>query len=205
MKIICIGRNYADHAKELGNEIPDEPVIFMKPKNALLQGHTPFYYPEFTNDLHFECEIVLRVCKNGKYVTERQAPNYYNAYSVGIDFTARDIQDECKKKGLPWEKAKAFDNSAAVGKFIDIAPNSGFNKKPVKFSLKKNGELMQDGNSAEMIFSFDSLISHISNYFSLNIGDLIFTGTPAGVGECVVGDELDCFVAAEKLLSITVK
>ncbi len=205
MKIICIGRNYADHVKELGNEIPDEPVIFMKPKNALIQGHTPFYYPEFTNDLHFECEVVLRICKNGKYVPERQAPNYYNGYSVGIDFTARDIQDECKRKGLPWEKAKAFDNSAAVGKFIDIAPNSGFNKKPVKFSLKKNGELMQDGNSDEMLFGFDSLIANISNYFSLNIGDLIFTGTPAGVGECVVGDELDCYIGAEKMLSVVVK
>lgn len=203
MKIICIGRNYAEHAKELGNAIPDEPVIFMKPKNALLQGHTPFYYPEFTNDLQYECELVLRVCKNGKYINERQASNYYNGISVGIDFTARDIQQEHKEKGLPWEKAKAFDNSAAVGKFIDITP--GFTKKGIKFSLKKNGEVVQNGNSDDMIFSFDSIISHISNYFSLNIGDLIFTGTPAGVGELVVGDEIEAFLADEKLLALTVK
>ena len=205
MKIICIGRNYAAHAKELGNEVPDEPVIFMKPKNALLQGHTPFYYPEFTNDLQYECELVLRVCKNGKYIHERQAPNYYNAYTVGIDFTARDIQEECKRKGLPWEKAKAFDNSAAIGKFIDIAPNAPFNKNNIKFTFHKNGELVQSGDSSQMLFDFDSLISHISNYFSLNIGDLIFTGTPAGVGELVVGDEMDAFIGTEKLLSLTVK
>ena len=203
MKIICIGRNYADHAKELGNEIPDEPVIFMKPKNALLQGHTPFYYPEFTNELHYECELVLRVCKNGKYITEKLAPDYYNAISVGIDFTARDIQDEHKKKGLPWEKAKAFDNSAILGKLIDIKP--GFNKKGILFSLKMNGDVVQKGNSDDMIFSFDSIISHISNYFSLNIGDLIYTGTPAGVGECVVGDELEGFLGNEKMFSLTVK
>ncbi|MEJ7611732.1 MAG: fumarylacetoacetate hydrolase family protein [Ferruginibacter sp.] len=203
MKIICIGRNYAEHAKELGNDIPDEPVIFMKPKNALLQGHTPFYYPEFTNDLQYECELVLRVCKNGKYIQERQAQNYYNGISVGIDFTARDIQDDHKKRGLPWEKAKAFDNSAAVGKFIDVTP--AFNKKGIKFSLKKNGEIVQNGNSDEMLFSFDSLISHISNYFSLNIGDLIFTGTPAGVGELVVGDELEAFLGEEKLLAMVIK
>ena len=203
MKIICIGRNYADHAKELGNEIPDEPVIFMKPKSALLQAHTPFYYPEFTNELNYECELVLRVCKNGKYIQERHAGNYYNGITVGIDFTARDIQDECKAKGLPWEKAKAFDNSAAVGKFLDITPE--LNKKNVNFSFKKNGELVQEGNSGNMIFSFDSIIAHISNYFSLNIGDLIFTGTPAGVGECVVGDELEAFLEGNSMLKLEVK
>ena len=203
MKIICIGRNYADHAKELGNDIPDEPVVFMKPKSALLQAHTPFYYPEFTNELHYECELVLRVCKNGKYIQERHASNYYNGITVGIDFTARDIQDECKAKGLPWEKAKAFDNSAAVGKFIDITP--GMNLKNINFSLQKNGELVQKGNSGGMIFSFDSIISHISNYFSLNIGDLIFTGTPAGVGECVVGDELTGYFEKQKVFTLEVK
>jgi 2-keto-4-pentenoate hydratase/2-oxohepta-3-ene-1,7-dioic acid hydratase in catechol pathway len=203
MKIICIGRNYADHAKELGNEIPDEPVIFMKPKSALLQAHTPFYYPEFTNELHYECELVLRVSKNGKYIQERHAPNYYNGITVGIDFTARDIQDECKKKGLPWEKAKAFDNSAAIGKFIDIAP--GFNKNNVNFSFLKNKEVVQKANSSQMIFSFDSIVSHISNYFSLNIGDIIFTGTPAGVGECVVGDELEALLEDKSLLAIEIK
>ncbi len=203
MKIICIGRNYADHAKELGNEIPDEPVIFMKPKSALLQPHTPFYYPEFTNELHYECELVLRISKNGKYIQDRHASNYYNGITVGIDFTARDIQDECKKKGLPWEKAKAFDNSAAIGKFIDITPD--INKKNINFSFSKNGEIVQTGNSGQMIFSFDKLIANISNYFSLNIGDLIFTGTPAGVGECVVGDELEAFYEGTSMLKVEVK
>lgn len=203
MKIICIGRNYAEHAKELGNEIPDEPVIFMKPKSALLQVHTPFYYPEFTNELHYECELVLRVCKNGKYVQERHASNYYNGITVGIDFTARDLQDEAKKKGLPWEKSKAFDNSAAVGKFIDITPE--INKKNINFSLLKNGEIVQKGNSSEMIFNFDAIVANISNYFSLNIGDIIFTGTPAGVGECVVGDELEALLEDKVLLKFEVK
>src|SRR6478672_3563982 len=164
MKIICIGRNYADHAKELGNDIPDEPVIFMKPKSALLQAHTPFYYPEFTNELNYECELVLRICKNGKYIQERHAANYYNGITVGIDFTARDIQDICKAKGLPWEKAKAFDNSAAIGKFIDIKPE--LKKNNINFKLLKNKEVVQQGNSGKMLFSFDSIISHISNYFS---------------------------------------
>ncbi|NOT90999.1 fumarylacetoacetate hydrolase family protein [Ferruginibacter sp.] len=203
MKIICVGRNYADHAKELGNDIPDEPVIFMKPKSALLQSHTPFYYPEFSNELHYECELVLRVCKNGKYIQERHASNYYNGITVGIDFTARDIQDELKKKGLPWEKAKAFDNSAAVGKFIDVTP--AMNRKNIGFTFYKNKELVQTGNSGNMIFSIDALIANISNYFSLNIGDLIFTGTPAGVGECVVGDILEAFLEKDNLLTVEVK
>ncbi len=203
MKIICIGRNYVEHAKELGNDIPDEPIIFMKPKSALLQTHTPFYYPEFTNELHYECEIVLRVCKNGKYIQERHASNYYNGITVGIDFTARDLQDEAKAKGLPWEKSKAFDNSAAVGKFIDITPD--FNRKSVNFHLLKNKEVVQKANSQDMIFSFDALIANISNYFSLNIGDIIFTGTPAGVGECVVGDELDAYLEDKSLLCFEVK
>ena len=203
MKIICIGRNYAEHAKELNNNVPDEPIVFMKPKSALLQVHTPFYYPEFTNELHYEAELVLRVCKNGKYIQERHASNYYNGITVGIDFTARDIQEEAKKKGLPWEKAKAFDNSAAVGKFIDITPE--LNKKNINFSLLKNKELMQKGNSGNMLFSFDFIISHISNYFSLNIGDIIFTGTPAGVGECVVGDTLDVLLEDKSLLNLEIK
>jgi 2-keto-4-pentenoate hydratase/2-oxohepta-3-ene-1,7-dioic acid hydratase in catechol pathway len=203
MKIICIGRNYAEHAKELGNEIPEEPVIFMKPKSALLQAHTPFYYPEFTNELHYEVELVLRVCKNGKYIQERHASNYYNGITIGIDFTARDLQDEAKKKGLPWEKSKAFDNSAAVGKFIDITPE--LNKKNINFSLQKNKETVQKGNSGEMIFNFDSIVAHISNYFSLNIGDIIFTGTPAGVGECVVGDDLEAFIEDKSILHFEVK
>lgn len=203
MKIICVGRNYADHVKELGNLIPDEPVLFMKPKSALLQSHTPFYYPEFTNELHYECELVLRVCKNGKYIQAKHASNYYDGITVGIDFTARDLQDELKKKGLPWEKAKAFDNSAVVGKFINLTPE--FNRKSIDFSLLKNKELVQQANSSQMIFSIDRIIENISNYFSLNIGDLIFTGTPSGVGECVTGDVLEGFIDKQSLFSVEIK
>jgi 2-keto-4-pentenoate hydratase/2-oxohepta-3-ene-1,7-dioic acid hydratase in catechol pathway len=203
MKIFCIGRNYAEHAKEMGNGITDEPVIFMKPKSALVQGHTPFYYPEFTNDLHYEGELVLRISKNGKYIQEKHASNYYNGISVGIDFTARDIQSYLKENSLPWEKAKSFDNSAVVGKFIDIAPS--FDKKNINFSLVKNKEIVQKANSGNMIFSIDRIVSNISNYFSINIGDLIFTGTPAGVGECMVGDVLEGYLEKEQLFSLEIK
>ncbi|MEO7316826.1 MAG: fumarylacetoacetate hydrolase family protein [Ginsengibacter sp.] len=203
MKIFCVGRNYVNHATELGNEIPSEPVIFMKPKSALVQGHTPFYYPEFTNELHYEAELVVRISKNGKYIQERFASGYYNAITVGIDFTARDIQQILKEKSLPWEKAKAFDNSAAIGKLIDITP--GLDKKNINFHFTKNGEIVQNGNSKEMIFSFDNIIAHISTYFSLNIGDLIFTGTPAGVGECLVGDELEGFFENQSVLKLEIK
>jgi len=203
MKIFCIGRNYADHAKELGNGVPDEPVIFMKPKSALVLGHTPFYYPEFTNELHYEAELVVRICKNGKYIQEKHAANYYNAITVGIDFTARDIQEKLKEKGLPWEKAKSFDNSAAVGTFIDLTPS--IDKKNINFSFSKNREVVQKDNSKSMIFSIDKIISNISNYFSLNIGDLVFTRTPAGVGECNVGDELEGFFENQKVLTMEIK
>jgi 2-keto-4-pentenoate hydratase/2-oxohepta-3-ene-1,7-dioic acid hydratase in catechol pathway len=203
MKIFCVGRNYVAHARELGNDVPDEPVIFMKPKSALLQPNTPFYYPEFTNELHYEAEIVLRISKNGKYIQEKHASKYYNGVTVGIDFTARDIQDELKKKGLPWEKAKAWDNSAAIGKWIDIKPET--EKKEINFTLMKNNEIVQQGNTSHMIFNFDQIISHISNYFSLNIGDLVFTGTPAGVGECVVGDELEGYIEKDKIFELVIK
>ena len=203
MKIFCVGRNYVDHATELGNEIPSEPVIFMKPKSALVQGHTPFYYPEFTNELHYEAELVVRISKNGKYIQEKFAAGYYNAITVGIDFTARDIQQILKEKSLPWEKAKAFDNSAAIGKLIDIKP--GLDRKNINFHFTKNGEIVQNGNSKEMIFSIDNIIAHISTYFSLNIGDLIFTGTPAGVGECLVGDELEGFFENQSVLKLEIK
>lgn len=203
MKIFCVGRNYTDHAKELGNAVPDEPVIFMKPKSALLQPHTPFYYPEFTNELHYECELVLRICKNGKYIQEKFANKYYDAITVGIDFTARDIQNQLKEKGLPWEKAKSWDNSAAVGKWVPVADIK--NRKDIPFGLLKNKEQVQKGASSQMIFSFDYLISYISNYFSINIGDLIFTGTPAGVGELVVGDEVEGFLEDAQLLALEVK
>ena len=203
MKIFCVGRNYEDHAKELSNAIPDEPVIFMKPKSALLQPHTPFYYPEFTNELHYEGELVLRISKNGKYIQDKFASKYYDAVTVGIDFTARDIQNELKEKGLPWEKAKSWDNSAAIGKWIPFANLK--NKKELNFGLYKNKELVQQGNSLDMLFDFDYIVSYISNFFSINIGDLIFTGTPAGVGELVVGDELEGFLEEENLLTLEVK
>jgi 2-keto-4-pentenoate hydratase/2-oxohepta-3-ene-1,7-dioic acid hydratase in catechol pathway len=191
------------HAKELGNDVPDEPVIFMKPKSALLQSHTPFYYPEFTNELHYECELVLRISKNGKYIQDRYASKYYDAVTTGIDFTARDIQNELKEKGLPWEKAKAWDNSAVIGKWIPLEEIK--NKKEITFSLLKNKEVVQEGNSSLMIFNFDKIVAHISNYFSVNIGDLIFTGTPAGVGECVVGDELEGYMNDQQMFTVEIK
>lgn len=183
--------------------MPDEPVIFMKPKSALLQPHTPFYYPEFTNELHYECELVLRISKNGKYIQEKFASKYYDAVTAGIDFTARDIQTELKQKGLPWEKAKAWDNSAVIGKWIPLTNIK--DKNNINFNLKKNNELVQEGNSKDMIFDFDYIISYISNYFSINIGDLVFTGTPKGVGEIVVGDEIEAFIESESLLTLDVK
>ncbi|XVJ65219.1 MAG: fumarylacetoacetate hydrolase family protein [Lacibacter sp.] len=203
MKIFCVGRNYAEHAKELGNDVPDEPVIFLKPKSALLQPHMPFYYPEFTNELHYEAEIVLHVSKNGKYIQEKHANKYYNAFTIGIDFTARDVQNELKSKGLPWEKAKAWDNSAVVGKFIDIGEK--FDGNNINFCLYNNKQIVQQGNTGQMIFTFNEIVSNISQYFSLNIGDLIFTGTPAGVGECVVGDELEGFIEDDSLLEVSIK
>lgn len=203
MKIFCVGRNYVAHAKELGNEVPEEPVIFMKPKSALLQPNTPFYYPEFTNELHYECELVLRINKNGKYIQEMFAHKYYDAITTGIDFTARDIQNELKGKGLPWEKAKAWDNSAVIGKWVPVANIK--NRKELSFRMYKNKELVQEGNSLQMIHPFDCIVSYISQFFSINIGDLIFTGTPAGVGEVVVGDELEAFLEDEKMFVLEVK
>lgn len=203
MKIFCVGRNYADHAKELGNAVPEEPVIFMKPKSALLPPQTPFHYPAFTNELHYEVELVLQVSKNGRYLAVDQASRYYDHLTVGIDFTARDLQAELKKKGLPWEKAKAWDQSAILGQWKPYgAEQAG---KPLLFSLQKNGQTVQSGDSRDMIFSFDHLVSHVSQYFSLNIGDLIYTGTPAGVGECVVGDVLSGYLENEKLFELEIK
>ncbi len=203
MKFFCIGRNYVEHAKELGNEVPDEPVIFMKPKSALLAPNVPFYYPEFTNELHYECELVLRISKNGKYISEASASSFFDAITVGIDFTARDIQNELKKKGLPWEKAKAWDNSAVVGKWKMI--DATIDNTNINFSMTKNGDVVQKGNSNQMMHDFNKIIAHISTYFSLNIGDMIFTGTPAGVGEIVVGEELEGFLENESLFKIKVQ
>lgn len=203
MKIFCVGRNYIEHAKELKNEVPAEPVIFLKPKSALLLPGAQFYYPEFTNELHYEAELVLYISKNGKYISEAQAHKYYNQISVGIDFTARDVQAELKKKGLPWEKAKAWDNSAVLGKLQPV--DTEVLNKSIEFSLQVNNTVVQEGNSSEMIFSFDRIIADISQYFALNIGDLIYTGTPAGVGECVVGDVLAGYMGNEKMFEFSIK
>ncbi len=203
MKIVCVGRNYVEHAKELNNEVPKDPVIFMKPKSALFTFNKPYYYPEFTLDLQYECELVLRICKNGKYIQEKFARNYFDKMTVGIDFTARDIQERLKSKGLPWEMAKAFDNSAAVGKFVDVTPETRLDN--LSFSLFKDKEQVQNGNSGNMIFSIESLVSYISQYFTLNIGDLIFTGTPAGIGPIEPGETLEAYLGQEKLLELEVK
>jgi 2-keto-4-pentenoate hydratase/2-oxohepta-3-ene-1,7-dioic acid hydratase in catechol pathway len=203
MKIFCIGRNYAAHARELGNDIPEEPVIFLKPKSALLPPGTPFYYPAFTNELHYECELVLRVCKNGRYVSEQNAAEFYDAITVGIDFTARDLQQELKTKGLPWEKAKAWDHSAILGAWKPLQEIS--NTTAIQFSLTKDGETVQSGDSSLMLYPFTRIVAEISKYFSLQIGDLIFTGTPAGVGEVVPGNVLEGFLGTESLFKLEVK
>lgn len=203
MKVICIGRNYADHAKELNNDVPTEPVIFMKPKNALLFQGKPFFYPEFTEDLHYECEVVVKICKNGKYIQEKFAHKYYDEVSVGIDFTARDIQANLKKKGLPWEIAKAFDNSAAIGDFVPLTADTRIND--LDFQLHMNGELVQDGHTRDMIFNVNAIVAYVSQYFTLNIGDLIYTGTPAGVGAVQQGDKLEGFLMGKKLLEVVIR
>ena len=203
MKIICIGRNYAEHAKELKNEVPAEPVIFMKPKTALLLPEKPLYYPEFTDDLHYECELVVKICKNGKYVQERFANKYYEEVTVGIDFTARDLQQKQKEKGLPWEIAKAFDGSAAVGRFVTIPAGADINN--LSFQLRLNDKVVQDGNSANMIFSVNKIIAYVSQYFTLNIGDMIFTGTPAGVGSVNVYDKLEGYLLGELVLEVNIR
>jgi len=203
MKILCVGRNYADHAREMEREIPEEPIIFMKPKSALLLDGQPFYYPDFTEDLHYECELVLKFCKNGKNIPEETAHKYYNQITTGLDFTARDLQSQLKAGGLPWELAKAFDHSAVIGSFLDIS--SIPDKKDINFCLYKNRQPVQQGNSRDMLFSFDRLICFISRFFSLNIGDLLFTGTPAGVGPVHTGDKLEAFIENDSLLELEIR
>lgn len=203
MKIICIGRNYADHAKELNNEVPAEPVIFMKPKNALLLPQKPLYYPDFTDDLQYECELVIKINKNGKYIQERFAHKYYNEISVGIDFTARDLQQQQKQKGLPWEIAKAFDASAVVGSFITLTPDIDLSN--LNFSLKLNGNVVQQGNTSQMLFNVNRIIEYASRFFTLNIGDLIFTGTPVGVGSVNVYDKLEGYIEDKKLMEVDIR
>jgi 2-keto-4-pentenoate hydratase/2-oxohepta-3-ene-1,7-dioic acid hydratase in catechol pathway len=203
MKIFCIGRNYVDHAKELNNPVPSEPLIFMKPPTAMVVNNKPFYYPGFTNDLHYEGEIVLRVCKNGRMIQPEFAHRYYDAIGFGIDFTARDVQDKLKQKGQPWEIAKAFDYSAPVSRFIAL--DALRDPKDINFQLKKNGMVMQDGHTRDLIFSFETLICHISKYFTLQKSDLIFTGTPAGVGPVQIGDILEGFIEGEQMLTCAVR
>lgn len=201
MKIICIGRNYAEHAKEMKAELPSEPVFFMKPETALLK-ETDFYLPDFTNDLHHEIELVLKICKTGKHIEEQFAHKYYDQIGLGIDFTARDIQTECKLKGLPWEKAKSFDNSAPIGKFEN---KTKFILNNINFSLTINGEQKQLGNSSDLIFSFDQIISFVSKFVSLKVGDLIYTGTPSGVGPVKIGDKLEGFINGVSYLTLSIK
>ena len=191
MKIFCIGRNYVDHAKELGNAVPKQPLVFMKPPSALLVNNNPFYYPEFTKNLHYECELVLKICKNGRHVQPEFASKYYNEVALGIDFTARDIQQKCKEKGHPWEIAKGFDQSAVLSPFLPI---ERVNRHAIEFELKKNGEVVQHGNTKDLIFDFDTLIVYLSKFFKLQMGDMIYTGTPAGVGPVQIGDKLEGFL-----------
>lgn len=203
MKIFCIGRNYVEHAKELNNAVPTQPMIFMKPATALVKDDRDVYYPEFTQDLHYELEVVLRICKNGKHVAPKFAHKYWDQLSLGIDFTARDVQQKCKDKGHPWEVAKAFDHSAPIGTFV--AKEEVADLSNIEFSLLKNGNRVQHGFTRDLIFDFDTLISYISKYFSLQTGDLIYTGTPAGVGPVQVGDVLEGYLGERKLLHCAVK
>jgi acylpyruvate hydrolase len=203
MKIIAIGRNYAEHAKELNNPVPTVPVIFMKPDTALLKDNKPFYHPEFSQDVHHEIELVLKVCKEGKHISEKFAANYYDEIGLGVDFTARDIQSRHKEKGLPWELAKAFDGSAPISSFL---PKSDFKDiYNIDFHLDINGETKQSGNTNMLLFSFESIIAFVSQYITLKKGDLIFTGTPAGVGKVNVGDHLEGYIGDNKLLDFFVK
>jgi 2-keto-4-pentenoate hydratase/2-oxohepta-3-ene-1,7-dioic acid hydratase in catechol pathway len=203
MKIICIGRNYINHAKELNNPIPKEPVFFMKPDTALLPKRTPFVYPSFSKNLQHEVEIVLKINRLGKHIEEKFAHKYYNEIAVGIDFTARDIQQQCKEKGLPWEKAKAFDGSAPISKFIAINQFKDLNN--INFSIQINEVTKQQGNTKDMLFNFNQIIAYISQFTTLKIGDLIFTGTPAGVSSVKINDKIDCYIEDQKLLSFNVK
>ncbi len=202
MKIICIGRNYIEHAKELNNPVPKSPLVFMKPSTALLLDNKPFYHPDFSNEIHYELEVVLKIKKNGKHIEPQFANAYFDEVALGLDFTARDLQDACKVKGHPWEMAKAFDKSAAVSKFRDIKT---LDSKEIKFQLYKNDELVQDGNTKDLIFNFEYLIFYISQFFTLQTGDLIFTGTPSGVGKVSIGDQLKGYLEGELMLECEIK
>ncbi len=203
MKIICIGRNYVEHAKELKNDVPSEPVFFLKPDTSLSPKGRPFYMPEFSTDIHHEIELVYKICKEGKHIAEEFASRYVDQISVGLDFTARDIQQRQKEKGLPWEPAKAFDHSAPVGEFISI--NDLKNQSDIQFHLNVNGNTVQKGSSTLMIFPIEKILSYVSGFITLRKGDLIYTGTPSGVGPVKAGDVLDCFLENEKRLTVTIR
>jgi len=203
MKIICIGRNYADHARELNNPVPASPVFFMKPDSSLLNNNKPFFYPDFSHEIHYETEIVLKICRLGKRIEKQFAHRYYAEIGIGIDFTARDLQQVCKKEGHPWEIAKAFDQSAALGSFI---PKSTLpDLSAIRFELQLNDKTVQSGNTKDLLFSFDELISYVSTFVTLKTGDLIYTGTPAGVGPVAIGDHLVASVEGQVLLDFRVK
>ncbi|OFX29853.1 MAG: 2-hydroxyhepta-2,4-diene-1,7-dioate isomerase [Bacteroidetes bacterium GWA2_32_17] len=203
MKIICVGRNYKEHAKELKNAVPTEPVIFLKPDSAILNNNQPFFIPDFSKNLHYEVEIVFKICKVGKTISARFAHRYYDKIAIGIDFTARDIQENCRKKGLPWEISKAFDSSAAISKFIAKSEFENINN--ITFSLLKNEKQVQLGDTSDMIFSIDNVIAYVSNYFTLKTGDLIYTGTPAGVGPVCKGDNLKAFIGEKKMMDFYIQ
>jgi acylpyruvate hydrolase len=203
LKIICIGRNYAAHAQELKHELPTVPVFFLKPETAILKSNRPFYIPDFTNELHYELELVIKICKVGKYISEKFAHTYWDELALGIDFTARDLQRQQSEKGLPWEIAKAFDNSAPISKFFPKSQMEDLAK--ISFHLEMNGKTVQTGNSSEMIFSFDQIIAYVSKFFTLKQGDMIFTGTPAGVGPVKIGDMLEAYLGDKKVLWCRIK
>jgi len=203
MKIICIGRNFSEHARELNNPVPTEPVFFMKPESAQLRNNHPFFYPEFSTNIHYEAELVLHICKVGRNIQEQFAGTYYDGIGVGIDFTARDLQQKAKEKGLPWEMAKAFDSSAPVSKFIPVSDFS--DRYNIRFGLFKNDEIVQDGNSRDLIFSFETVIAYVSKFVTLKQGDYLFTGTPAGVGPVKIGDRLEAFIGDKKMLLCNIR
>ena len=204
MKIFCIGRNYINHAKELNNPVPKEPLVFMKPATALLRENKPFYYPDFSEDIHYEVELVLKIKKNGRHIQSQFAKNYYDSVALGIDFTARDLQSKAKAKGHPWEKAKAFDSSAVLSDFLPI--DSCKDKEGnIHFSLNKNDNEVQNGSSGDMIFSFDTIICHLSQFFTFQTGDLIYTGTPEGVGPIQISDNLEGFINNQSMFKFDIK
>lgn len=203
MKIICVGRNYVAHIAELGNEVPDSPLIFMKPPSAILQGNKPMYYPDFTKDLNYEGELVLKICKNGRHVQPEFADSYYNQIGFGIDFTARDLQQQCKDKGHPWEIAKSFDQSAVIGTFVNVSDLP--DPKSINFETVLNEKVVQSGDSSLMIYTFNDIICYVSRFFKLQLGDYIFTGTPAGVGPVSRGDVLKGRIEGQELLRCEIK